>query len=441
MHKSGNIRDAVCLYESILETESTNADVVGLLALALYQTGDSDNAFKYWTRCLALDSDARTRLRNANNYLTAFLAPTTASNKADAINFELPAWPQEEIPEAAEKGMVLSLARGLNQFGRKQQVFDLLQSFLPRVSKDLDVLGKSLRVLWEAGYVKWVDQYLSEAFSPEQDTDGQLLLLRAATASAAKRIEESVACVSRAVDVIPVHVTARAESQKFLIGVLNRAPTRVETPLTPQEFHFTENTPASLASRFSDKYRFLSILPEAVTVRSALAAQPSPDFIINNWVNAEVLSTPGTLSFISAFADSLEQAVLNHPVSAATTTRQRNSENLKGIPNLVVPHVLRFMNQPDDPSSIVRLIKNDVGFPVIVRDPFHQMGKQASKLDTPDQLFEHLRSIPALTLEAQARARLDPGRCGGVPSGLDDFRHPQLGLGLAPRAGRERRLS
>ena len=400
LHKSGNIGDAVCLYESILESESANADVVGLLALALHQTGDSDSALKYWTRSLVLESDARTRLRNANNYLTALLAPTAPSKAGDAILFDVPAWPQNEIPEAAEKAMVLSLARGLNQVGRKQQVFELLQSFLPRVSKDLDVLGKSLRVIWEAGYVKWVDQYLSEAFSPEQDTDGQLLLLRAATASAAKRIEESVACVSRAIDVIPVYLTARAESQKFLIGVLNRAPMRVAAPLTPQEFHFTENTPASLASRFSDKYRFLSILPEAATVRSALAAQPSPDFIINNWVNAEVLSTPGTLSFISAFADSLDQAVLNHPVSAATTTRQRNSENLKGISNLVVPHVLRFMNQPDDPSSIVRLIKNDVGFPVIVRDPFHQMGKQASKLDTPDQLFEHLRSIPALELYA-----------------------------------------
>ena len=300
MHKSGNVGDAVRLYEFILESESTNADVVGLLALALYQTGDSDSAFKYWTRCLVLKSDARTRLRNANNYLTAFLAPTTPGKAGDAIHFDVPAWPQDEIPEAAEKGMVLSLARGLNQAGRKQQVFDLLQSFLPRVSNDLDVLGKSLRVLWEAGYVRWVDQYLSLSFSPEQDTDGQLLLLRAATASAMNRVEESAACVSRAVDVIPVYLTARTESQKFLIGVLNRAPARVEVPLTPQEFHFTENTPASLASRFSDKYRFLSILPEAATVRSALAAQPRPDFIINNWVNAEVLSTPGTLSFSSS---------------------------------------------------------------------------------------------------------------------------------------------
>ena len=400
LHKSGNIRDAVSLYESILESESTNADVVGLLALALYQTGDSDNAFKHWTRCLALGSDARTRLRNANNYLTAFLAPTAASKTGDAINFDLPAWPQDEIPETAEKGMVLSLARGLNQVGRRQQVFDLLQSLLPWVSGDLDVLGKSLRVLWEAGYVKWVDKYLSMTFSPEQDTDGQLLLLRAATASAANRIEESEEYVSRAIDAIPFYLTARTESQKFLIGVLNRAPMCVETPLTPQEFHFTENTPASLASRFSDKYRFLSIFPEAATVRPALAAQPRPDFVINNWVNAEVLSTPGTLSFISAFADSLEQTVLNHPVSAAMTTRQRNAENLRGIPNLIVPRILRFVNQPNDPTNIVRLIKNDVGLPVIVRDPFHQMGKQASKFDMADQLFEHLRSIPALELYA-----------------------------------------
>jgi glutathione synthase/RimK-type ligase-like ATP-grasp enzyme len=296
--------------------------------------------------------------------------------------------------------MILSLARGLNQIGRKHQVFDLLQGLLPLVSNDLDVLGKSLRVLWETGYVKWVDQYLSLASSGEQDTDGQLLLLRAAADFVANRMDESLGYVSRAVDAVPVYLTTYAESQKYLIGVLNRAPMRMVPPLTPLEFHFTENTPSGLANRFSNKYRFLSILPEAATVCPALAAQPRPDFIINNWVNAEELSTPGTLSFISAFADSLDQAVLNHPVSAAMTTRQRNAENLGGIANLFVPRILRFVNRPNDPASIVRLIENDIGFPVIVRDPFHQMGKQVGKLDTADQLFEHLKSIPALELYA-----------------------------------------
>ena len=236
------------------------------------------------------------------------------------------------------------MARGLNQIGRKQQVFELLQNLLPLVSNDLDVLGKSLRVLWEAGYVKWVDEYLSLARSGEQDTDGQLLLLRAAAAFVANRMEESLGYVSRAIDAVPVYLTTHADSQKYLIGVLNRAPMRVAAPLTPLEFHFTENTPSSLANRFSNKYRFLSILPEAATVRSVLVTQPRPDFFINNWVNAEELSIPGTLDFISAFADSLEQTVLNHPASAVMTTRQRNAENLKDIPNLVVPRIRRFVN-------------------------------------------------------------------------------------------------
>ena len=49
---------------------------------------------------------------------------------------------------------------------------------------------------------------------------------------------------------------------------------------------------------------------------------------------------------------------------------------------------------------MVRFIKNEIGFPVIVRDPFHQMGKQVGKFDAADQLFEHLKSIPALELYA-----------------------------------------
>jgi hypothetical protein len=186
--------------------------------------------------------------------------------------------------------MILSLAWGLNKIGRKEQVFELLQSILPRISDDLEVLGKSLRVLWEAGYAKWIDQFLASTQSPEQQIDGQLLLLRAATASAGDRKEEAAEYVSRAITAIPCYLTHYAESQTYLIGVLNRPRMRVDTLLTPHEFHFSENTPASLASRFADKYRFLSILPEATAVRPSLATQPRPDFIMNNWVNAEELS-------------------------------------------------------------------------------------------------------------------------------------------------------
>jgi glutathione synthase/RimK-type ligase-like ATP-grasp enzyme/tetratricopeptide (TPR) repeat protein len=396
LHKSGAVGDAIALYESILEANPGNADVAGLLALALFQTGRSADAFRLWTRTLAMECDAPTQLRNANNYLTAFLAPALANRHEDAASFDVPAWPQGKSPEIGETGMVLSLARGLSQIGRKPQVFALLQSFLPAVSDDAHMLGKTLRVLWDAGFGPWVDQYMSSNIPPEHLMDGQLLLLRAAAATTAKRMAEAADYVSRAVDALPVCLTAYAPGQKFLIGVLNRAQMWVEAPLTPEEFHFSENTPASLASRFADKYRFLSILPEAATVRGALAAQPRPDFFLN----AEVLSTPETLSFISAFADSLDQVVLNHPAIAARTTRQRNAETLRGIANLVVPRILRFVNHADSAASIVRLIEDQVGFPVIIRDPFQQMGKMAGKLDTSLLLSQHLKSLPAIELYA-----------------------------------------
>jgi Tetratricopeptide repeat len=400
LHKSGAAGDAIALYESILAENPANADVAGLLALALYQTGRPGDAFMLWTRTLAMDCDAPTQLRNANNYLVAFLAPALANRHEDAGTFEVPAWPHGKLPETGEKEMVLSLARGLSQIGRQPQVFALLQSFLPAVSDDAHMLGKTLRVLWDGGFGPWVDQYMAANLTFEHGLDGQLLLLRAAAATVAKRMTEATDYVSRAVNALPVCLTSAQPGQKFLVGVLNRAQMWVDAPLTPEEFHFSENTPASLASRFADKYRFLSILPEAATIRAALAEQPKPDFFLNNWVNAEVLSTPGTLSFISAFADSLEQPLLNHPAIAARTTRQRNAEVLRGIANLVVPRILRFVNQPDSPSSIVRLVEDEVGFPVIIRDPFQQMGKLARKLDTSLQLSQHLKSLPAIELYA-----------------------------------------
>ena len=121
---------------------------------------------------------------------------------------------------------------------------------------------------------------------------------------------------------------------------------------------------------------------------------PRPDFVLNNWVNAESLSTPRTLQFISDFADGLGLPILNHPRKAAETTRQRNAERLTGIPNLVVPRVVRFINNAGNRKAAIRLIRNAVGFPVIIRNPFMQMGRDAAKLDTPRQLEKYLNQIP-----------------------------------------------
>ena len=59
----------------------------------------------------------------------------------------------------------------------------------------------------------------------------------------------------------------------MLIGVLNQTPLWIENIITPAEMHFSVNTPARLASRHNDQYRFLSIFPEAQSALKALATE------------------------------------------------------------------------------------------------------------------------------------------------------------------------
>ena len=222
----------------------------------------------------------------------------------------------------------------------------------------------------------------------------------AAAAHAAGLTKESQSLTQRAIEAVPVHLTAKEPNQLLLVGVLNPAPLPILRPLAPLHLHFSSNTPASLALRLNDQYRFLSIFPEAQSASQALATLPRPHVILNNWVNAERLSIPSTLKLVADFADALELPILNHPRRAAETTRQHNATRLAGIPNLVVPRLVRFLNDPRTRIMVLGLIGERIGYPVIIRTPFSQKGIGAARIDTPAQLNAHLASIPNVQLYA-----------------------------------------
>jgi tetratricopeptide (TPR) repeat protein len=394
LHKSGNFAEAARLYEILLEDDPTNADILGLMGMVQYQLGNQETAKAIWLRSLSQNAASPITLRNMNNFLTALLQEGTTAEFQFFSEFAIPDWPAGLDPSNSEKDMIISLARGLLHVGRKPDALKLLESVVPRLAGDAVFVNSAAEIMSEAGHAERADLLLQPLTAAVTQTSGALLITHAAVAFAAGNRERALAISARAVEAIPVCLTAKSANQTMLLGVLNKAPGLILKSVTPAGFHFSENSPASLAQKFNDDYRFLSIFPEASTARMALETLPRPDIVLNNWVNAESLSTPGTLQFISDFADSLGPPVLNHPRKAAETTRQRNAERLAGIPHLVVPRVVRFINSAGNRKAAIRLIRNAVGFPVIIRNPFMQMGKEAAKLDTPRQLEKHLNQIP-----------------------------------------------
>jgi glutathione synthase/RimK-type ligase-like ATP-grasp enzyme len=180
-------------------------------------------------------------------------------------------------------------------------------------------------------------------------------------------------------------------NQRLLIGVLNEAPKFINKDVcSPAKLHFHRNTPAALWATMNDEYRFLSIFPQAESAKEALTALPRPQLLISNWVNPESLSKDDTLDFIADYADSFALPVINHPRRAYFTTRQRNAERLTGIPNLLVPRILRVLNEPQKHQLLIRLISEELGFPVIIRSPFSHYGAATVKIETPAELAAYL---------------------------------------------------
>ena len=398
LHRSGSVSEAVRMYAAILEEDPTNADILGLMGMAQYQLDNRDAAKAAWFTSLSQQAAPPIMLRNMNNLLTALLQEGTANEFPFISELTIPGWPAGLDPSKSEKDMIISLARGLLHVGRQSDALNLLESVVPRLAGDVVFINSAAKIMLDAGHAEEADSLLQPMTSAAGQADGALLVTHAAVAFAAGNRQGALALSARAVEAIPVCLTAKSANQNMLVGVLSKAPRLIKKQISPEGFHFSENSPASLAEKFNDDYRFLSIFPEAATAKTALKTQPRPDLVLNNWVNAETLSLPGTLQFISDFADGLSLPVLNHPRKAAETTRQRNAEKLTGIPNLVVPRIVRFINEATMRKAAIRMIRDTIGFPVIIRNPFMQMGKEAAKLDTPRQLEKYLSLIPAQEL-------------------------------------------
>lgn len=400
LHRSGSISEAVRMYEAILGEDPTNADILGLMGMAQYQLDNRDAAKTTWIKSLAQKAAPPVMFRNMNNLLTALVQEGTEKEHQIFGELAIPDWPSELVPSQSEKDTIISLARGLLRIRRKSAAPKLLESVLPHIADDAQFIRNAAEIMYKAGHAERANVLLQQLTPADREGDGALFISQAAAAFAAGKRENAVKFTAKAIEALPVHITTQVASQSLLIGVLNSAPIFIDKNMSPQLLHFSNNSPANMAWKFNDTYRFMSIFPESPTVRTALEKMPKPDLILNNWVNAETLSTPNTLKFISKFADSLGLPILNHPRHAAATTRQRNAERLSGIPNLMVPRIARFFNETAKRHDLVKAIGDTIGFPVIVRNPFTQMGKEAAKLDTPGQLDDHLNRVPGQELYA-----------------------------------------
>lgn len=402
LHKAGRIVEAIDAYETILRAEPANADILGLLSIAQLRLGQEKNGLATWRKSLALETTVAGRLRNIANFLLAMqqmdevdsLQPGYQPLAMDFLDgLVIPDWPEGAPPDRNCQSVIVALARCLVDFDRKEAALRLLDSVRATLSEAPEFLAAAIPVMLAAGDARRALELLQPLTSGARQDDGALLIAHAAAALAAEHMEEAEALTQRAREAVPVYLTRKMPNQRMLIGVLNPASGLIAEAFTPFTLHFHTNTPATLAKKLNDEFRFLSIFPQSQSTAKALATLPRPQLIINNWVNAESLTKADVLDFISEYADSFGVPVINHPRRAALTTRQHNAERLAGIPNVIVPRVLRIINGPKKRDLVVRVIEDKVGFPVIIRNTFGQKGWETAKIETPAELSSYLAGV------------------------------------------------
>jgi thioredoxin-like negative regulator of GroEL/glutathione synthase/RimK-type ligase-like ATP-grasp enzyme len=398
LHQTGRIAEAAAMYQVLLERHPQDAELLTLFGMTQFQLGREEEAQGIWRRGVALEAPAEVRLRIIANIMAV------SKGKAEALDLvadlDIPQWPPSIVPNPSERRMIIALARGLVSRKRIAAALTLLDSVLPQLMADANFVMSAIAVMLEAGQAAKALAILRPLTSKAAPIDSGLIIAHAAAAYQAGHEKEAWHLTRRAAEAVPIHLTAKEPGQLMLIGVLSRTPLFIESILTPAEMHFSGNTPASLALKHNDEYRFLSIFPEAQSALTALANAPRPELILNNWVNGELLETPRALQFIADFADQLGLPILNHPRKAAETTRQKNAGRLAGIPNLIVPRLIRFDHQSKVREQSVRLVGEATGFPAIIRGPFNQRGTGAEKINSPEDLDRHLAALPDMQLYA-----------------------------------------
>ncbi|MEO6610390.1 MAG: hypothetical protein ABIN69_18175 [Aestuariivirga sp.] len=283
----------------------------------------------------------------------------------------------------------------LEKISQSETIDRLLPGFIAQLHIADALALAFLRWVLEKNFSAAVNAAIMGRLDRVDQPNPEILLLRSACFFMVGDVAKSEAIAEEVAKVAPVFLTAHSDTQKFVVAVLNRPSPVVIRPMSLAEFHFSENTPSSLFKQFSQDLRLLSFFPNAAANLQMSKLDVRPDIVLNNWATAEMLAIPGVLEMVNGALEGLDIPVLNAPRKAALTTRQRNAENLKNVEAVVVPKVVRFENWTGNQISVALMLEQEIGYPLILREPFQQMGLGAIKVQTPDALLAALATLGA----------------------------------------------
>lgn len=391
LHQAGLLTDTARICRQALATDRNNVEALILLAEALQRSEDPQaEAAKLWKRALALKPPPWLYLRSLTGLLQSLIAQQARAEATRIARQALPEWPVARVPDAAEREMILSLARMLVDLGQLGNAASLLDSALVTLHADGGLLHALGEIQILQGDMPTARRTLEAADRALQDRPNLRLLADLHRCARSEGDRQAVLALrERGAAIRPVYAAPAKPGQGLEILVFNSM--QFDNLASDRKLHFNGNYPAQILQVLDEEFHFSSIFAEFPGSRAAVTKLPKPDLIINNLANGEQLLADGTLEAVSAFADSFKVPVINHPSQVVHTTRDRSAELIADVPGVIVPKTRRFLKEDKDRETLAAEIEDVFAYPLITRTTFSQEGMGMTRIDSHKALLDVLQ--------------------------------------------------
>jgi hypothetical protein len=389
--RGGDRTSALADIERLLAAEPGNSELLGLKGLALAVGGQLDEAADCARLAMLNAATPAQRIKHAGN-LARLLA------RGDRRQ-DLAALPEMDLPhldvladDAIEAIDLENLCAPLLAAGAHDFVATFLQPTLdwPGVTWKLEQLWLTAAVAAEK----------NEAILARFDAPGyrwrdkpEAIAIASATADVLGRQTQGKQLYLNYLATVPPYATSRAPTQILSIVVLATDPSRQSLRTSGSVQNLGDNFPSQLPKYCGDRYRLFCVFAGSpLTSARALLDRHEAAITLNNCVNGEDLKR-GQLVKAEAHQQALGLPVVNDATKAVHCTRVETADMLRGIPNLIVPKVMRFRLESQLVDSLRKGIGEVFTFPVILRSVGEQEGANVHLASNPTDLGAVLREL------------------------------------------------
>ena len=389
--RQGKHQAAAHLAEELLQSDPTNDDLFGLLAVARERLGDAEGTGHAYQAALVHARDEAHRIRYAGNY-AAYLIECDRKDDARAVVRKAWIWSPETGAAPSFVNAAFNLARVLHALDLADDALALARQVEQRGQMNFGFFRFFIRILCECGRTEEADASVKAAPGDLRNHD-EFVTLRAYVAGKSGRGAEAWQAIETSLRMYPVHLGARPHDGAINVVVINDVPTAESMIEEPVHRHFALNFPRQLLDRMSKHVVFDSVFASCGQNDLVRVPRDRPSLCLNNVTNGEQLIRSGSYSLVQSMETSLGLPVINSAEKAMACTRIANAKTFGALVGLVVPKIATYRKVAGQGATLARTIEQAFSYPMIVRNMFSQMGQNVFHVASREDLVTAIDTI------------------------------------------------